>query len=189
MDEPLVKRVQGGDIEAFKQLIEKYKYKVFSLAFNIVKNHELTEELVQDVFLKVYQKIDTFRNDSKFSTWLFKIVVNHSLSSIRRKKFESVSIDEQIASIHIEEVNAYFFQVEEIERKAMIHNILSQMPAKESALLDLYYLQEFAVKDIQHITGLSMSDVKTSLHRARNRFASLTNLDKTCKEKPYVNQQ
>src|SRR5450631_902975 len=90
-----LKQIIKGETSHFSYFIEKYKHTAYSLAFRIINNQQDAEEAVQDSFLKASRSLHKFRNDAKFSTWFYKIVINTSLSKTRSKKFTENNIDVQ----------------------------------------------------------------------------------------------
>ena len=96
-DVALVERVRGGDVAAFDTLVRKYERQVFRIAQHITQNREDAEDVMQDAFLKAYEKLDQFQGNSKFYTWLVRIAVNESLMRLRRRRTgKMVSIDEDV---------------------------------------------------------------------------------------------
>ena len=96
-DVALVERVRGGDVSAFDELVRKYERQVFRIAQHITQNREDAEDVMQDAFLKAYEKLDQFQGNSKFYTWLVRIAVNESLMRLRRRRTgKMVSIDEDV---------------------------------------------------------------------------------------------
>jgi RNA polymerase sigma-70 factor (ECF subfamily) len=96
-DVALVDRVRGGDVEAYDTLVRKYERQIFRIAQHITQNREDAEDVMQDAFLKAYEKIDQFQGNSKFYTWLVRIAVNESLMRLRKRRTgKMVSIDEDI---------------------------------------------------------------------------------------------
>nr|NQU90044.1 sigma-70 family RNA polymerase sigma factor [Bacteroidota bacterium] len=93
MENSYLKKVIDGDTSKFSYFIENYKHMAFSIAFRVVNNREDAEEIVQDSFLKAFKSLKKFRQDSKFSTWFYKIVVNCSLSKIKKHKAGVCSIE------------------------------------------------------------------------------------------------
>ena len=170
MDSQLINKLREGDLSAFSQLVEKYKNFAYSTAVRIVKNKEEAEEVAQDAFIKVYQSIETFNEQSKFSTWLFRIVYNTAISRIRIKKLEYQSIEDNFESVDSVAVQSTIDNLELTEQRKIIDTVLEALPHEESTILTLYYLEEFAVKEISEMMGLSLSNVKVRLFRARKRF-------------------
>ncbi len=174
MDEQIIRQVLNGDIEQFRHLISRYKNRSFSLARSIAGSDLTAEEAVQDAFIKAFQNLHKFRGKAKFSTWLYRIVYNESLRKARDKHAlvtgfeEEIKVDQEpavepdaIASLHAE------------EQKEIINGILDSLRPAESLLLRLYYLEEKSIEEIEQITGLSHSNSKVLLHRARKHFAQV----------------
>lgn len=88
-----IEKVVGGDINAFGYLVEKHKRMSYTFALKLVKVPEDAEEIAHDAFVKAYQSLKDFRHESKFTTWLYKIIFNLSVSRLRKKKLEIMSID------------------------------------------------------------------------------------------------
>src|SRR5881394_1307726 len=96
-DVALVERAKQGDAEAFEQLVRQYERQIFRVAQHITQNREDAEDVMQDAFLKAYEKLDQFQGNSKFYTWLVRIAVNESLMRLRKRRTgKMVSIDEDI---------------------------------------------------------------------------------------------
>ena len=96
-DVALVERVSAGDISAYDELVRKYDRQIFRIAQHITQNREDAEDVMQDAFLKAYEKLDQFQGNSKFYTWLVRIAVNESLMRLRKRRTgKMVSIDEDI---------------------------------------------------------------------------------------------
>src|SRR5262250_1632327 len=93
----LVQAAKGGDVAAFEELVRRYDRNVFRIAQQITQNREDAEDVVQDAFLKSYENLDRFQENSKFYTWLVRIAVNESLMKLRRRRTDrTVSLDEDI---------------------------------------------------------------------------------------------
>src|ERR1700749_4328439 len=96
-DVALVARAKAGDTAAFEQLVTPYERQIFRTANHITQNREDAEDITQDVFFKAFQKLDQFKGDSKFSTWLVRIAVNESLMRLRKRKTsKTVSMDQAV---------------------------------------------------------------------------------------------
>ena len=156
MDEQYIRRVIEGDTNAFRFIISKYKDMSFSIAISIVKSDLTAEEAVQDAFVKAFQNLRKFKFKSKFSTWLYKIVVN-----------EAYDEGDSLKGLN------------EFEQREIINSTLKQMPSSESLVLRLFYLEEYSIAEVKEVTGLNNSNVKVILHRARKRFYSV--LEKSLK--------
>lgn len=172
MDDIHIKKVKNGDVEAFRYFIRQYQHMAFSVALSVVKDEFLAEEVVQESFINAFNKISSFKGQSKFSTWLYKIVINKSFRSIEKEKKWIYSEVEENTSVDYEDS---LDKLSTDERTFYINETLKQMPPKESLSLRLFYLKEMSMEEIQEVTGWSLSNVKVILHRARKRFQSEIN--------------
>jgi RNA polymerase sigma-70 factor, ECF subfamily len=166
-----IDKVKNGDREAFATLIEKHKSMVYTVAYRIVKNHEDAEELTQDAFLKVFQSIGQFEQRSKFSTWLYKIVYNAAISSIRKKRIESTLLEPMIIENYSEEeIFENLDQLDDHGQKALVDRLMKKLNPEEGALITLYYMEDCSTQEIAEIMGLTQSNVKVKLHRIRKQM-------------------
>ena len=166
-----IQNILDGDVVKFTWFVDKYKNMAFTIAFRITNNNEDAEEVVQDAFLKAYRSLHKFRQDAKFSTWLYKIVVNTSLSKIKNSKIftqQSELID--IEDIAIDNIEDAYQRLTHSEQKKIIHEALGTMNIEDRLLLTLYYLQEISIDEIEEITGIRKENIKMKLHRARKKM-------------------
>ncbi|QQS50124.1 MAG: sigma-70 family RNA polymerase sigma factor [Bacteroidota bacterium] len=183
MDIAYIKKVLEGDVDAFRYFVNKYQDMAYSLANSICKSEFLAEEATQEAFVKAFQNLDKFKQKSSFTTWFYKILVNESLRKIKRKRLEVLPNEDSLPEDINPEVKNSLDALHQMEQKEIIQNILQRMPESESLLLRLYYLSEKQVEEIREITGLSLSNIKVSLHRARKRFYFL--LERSYKNEMY----
>jgi len=170
-DNHYIDRVLSGDVAAYSLLVAKHKNLVFSIALKILNNREDAEEIAQDCFLKVFQALKTFERKSKFSTWLYRIVYNASISKTRKKKLELVPMDNYVIHNYSEdEVSAGIGEMDPEEQKVMVEKAMERLTDDENLLITLFYKGENSIEDISNITGLSMSNVKVRLHRIRKKL-------------------
>lgn len=172
-DEKIIKRVLNGDRNAYAILVDKYKDRVFSLVVGIVRNREMAEELSQDIFVKAYTSLKKFRKDSSFSTWIYRIAYNTSISETRKRKYKTRSFDDQLeraASLELDEDGS----AENLESKhALLTMALEKLHPEEKLILMLYYFEEKSVEEISQSSGLSQSNVKVKLFRMRAKLKDL----------------
>ena len=166
-----INKVLKGNLPSFAILVEKHKGLAYTLALRIAKNNEDAEEIAQDAFLKAYNSLGSFKQDSKFSTWLYKIVYNTAISRFRKKQIESYSMEESpIAdSIHEEEDDGLDI-LHHRERKKIISTAISRLKEEEGVTMTLFYLNENSIKEIEEITGFTNSNIKILLHRGRKKM-------------------
>lgn len=166
-----IEKVIGGDISAFSYLVEKHKRMSYTFALKLLKVPEDAEEVAHDGFVKAYQSLKDFRRESKFTTWLFKIIFNLAVSRLRKKKLEVTSIDDdKFNSYNVAESENLFNSLTSKEQNLLVREAVDRLPDDERAVITLFYLNECAVKEITEITGFSEANVKIKLFRARKRL-------------------
>ena len=172
MDDLYIKKVIDGDTEAFRYFVSQYKDMAFTLSMSVVKNEFLATDVVQESFMKAFQNLKKFKGNSKFSTWFYRIVVNESIKVIRKKGEQNIDLNNS-QSLHPLSETSVIDQLKEDEREFYINEILNRLPAAESLVLRLFYLNENNIAEICEITGWSESKVKVPLHRARKNMEKL----------------
>ncbi|TDQ79640.1 RNA polymerase sigma factor [Sphingobacterium yanglingense] len=168
MDQVYIDKVLAGDPYAFKYFLTTYKHMAYSVAHSIVKQEHLAEEVVQDAFMRCYQSLATFKKQSKFSTWFYRIVVNCAFSTARRLKPEPVEFSAEEHDVAWDE-NA-FDKLLKKEQEQLIQEALLMIPANEALALRLYYLEELSIQELCDITGWTDSNTKVILFRARKHL-------------------
>jgi RNA polymerase sigma factor (sigma-70 family) len=170
MENLYLQKVLEGDISEFSYFIEKYKDMAFSIAFRIIDNREDAEEIVQDSFLRAFKSLKKFRFDSKFSTWFYRIVVNNSLSKLKREKQDTCNIDiDKVSDSIIENVESVYKGLIHADQQKFINYALGELCIEDKLLLTLYYLNENSIEEISEITNISQQTLKMKIHRARKK--------------------
>lgn len=170
-DQIYIDKVLQGDTNAFAYLINKYKDMAYTIAIKIVKSHEDAEEVAQDSFLKAYEKLDSFKGNSKFSTWLYTIVYRNSITKIRKKKVATSDIDDYVMDNYSE--GSDFPQIEAIkngEQQKYVREAINRLPEKDAILITLFYMNESSIEEIEQITSLTQTNIKVKLFRARKKL-------------------
>ena len=163
-DAELVKQTLKGDNASFAQLMSLYKKRIFSLGMSFFKNSDDTEDVIQDVFLKAYTKLASFRKESLFSTWLTRIAYNQAINAVNRRK-EYVSIaDESI--IEYEGDTPEEVQIKKIT-KAAIRDAIKELPKNYTVCLDMYFFLDIPYNEISEITGFPINTIKSHIFRAK----------------------
>lgn len=174
----LIERLKSGDYEAFDTIFRRYVNKVYRQVFRLVGNDAETEEIVQEVFLTVYQKCQSFRGDSAFSTWLYSLATNACLTRLRRRRrSREISLDAFLPRYRTDghhQVRPVFNWADEVEcrlEKDELHELLqqaiNQLPPMEKAVIVLSDVEGVPDREIGETLGLSIPAVKARLHRAR----------------------
>jgi RNA polymerase sigma-70 factor (ECF subfamily) len=184
MDAHYINEVLKGNTNAFGYIIKTYQNKAFGVAISIVKREDDAKDVVQDSFITAYSSLTNFRNDAKFSTWFYRIVVNTSLQFIKREKRKdelageySITDDEKTA------FNNAIGQLQKQDLKKLIKRVFEKIPAKEALILQLYYIDDQSILEIEEITAFTNANVKVLLHRGRASFYKMLKDEKI--KKPY----
>lgn len=163
----LVQKCLCNDINAFNDLIERYKRPVFSLIYRMVQNPSDAEDLAQEVFIKVFRNLSSYDSQYAFHTWLFKITHNATIDFLRKNKPQLVSIDED--SIEIEDTKPSPEEHMEIALQSeFVEKAIATMPVPYREVLILHYQQEIPCAEIAVILGIPEGTVKVRLFRARD---------------------
>jgi len=166
-----INKVLNNDVNAYSSLVDKHKNMVFTIALKIVQNREDAEEIAQDVFIKAYQSLATFKKESKFSTWLYRIVYNAAISKTRKKNLETTNINYDIVESYSEDdINENLNRLDNNEQKTIINTVLKNLNEEDHLLVTLYYFEEKSVEEISEIANISQSNVKVKLFRTRKKL-------------------
>ena len=173
-DQHFINQVLSGNTNAFSVLVERYKDLVFTLALRMLKHREEAEEVSQDTFIKVFKKLSSFKGDSKFSTWIYKVTYYTCLDRLKtfKKEYAKVAIDE-FTEHYVKTLDNAFESLVEEEKKQKIKKCLKMLPAEDSALLTLFYYEEQSLEEIASILGITANNVKIKLFRSRKKLASI----------------
>ena len=172
-DNYYIEKVIAGQTNYFSYIVERYQDIVFSIALKVLKNREDAEEMAQESFIKAYKSLHTFQGKAKFSTWLYRITYNTCISETRKKKQYFTSTDEVQISDEAEEMNLDGIPAE--NREKYVKAALEKLPEDEYTLVVLYYFEDQSVDEISKVTGLSESNTKVKLHRARKKLYTILN--------------
>ncbi len=167
--------VLQGQQQAFATLVARYQGYVFTIVMRHVNNRELAEELAQDVFLKAYKALASFKGNSKFSTWLYTITHHTCLSHLRKKEDETVFPGDDKMQVWADgpwHTHAGTL-LEQKTQQQLLNEAVKQLPESDGELISLFYTAEQSVEEISTITGLTTSNVKVKLLRARQKLKDI----------------
>ncbi|MCF0056232.1 RNA polymerase sigma factor [Dyadobacter sp. CY356] len=167
-DQFYIEKIKKGDPASYAFLVNKYKDMAYTIALKVLRNAEDAEDSAQESFVKAYQQLHKFENKSKFSTWLYTIVYRTSITKLQKNKIPFFPIDEDISENY-----AYDFstsqtdEILETEQSTYIKSAIGKLPQMEGLLITLFYMNENSIREIEEITGLTESNIKVKLFRAR----------------------
>jgi RNA polymerase sigma-70 factor, ECF subfamily len=172
----LIKDILDGETQAFSVVVKSYQRQVHTLIRQIVWCREDAEELTQDVFIKAFTSLGSFRGNCSLSTWLHRIAYNTAISATRKKKLPYLEIDETaLGNIPDADVDEMLDRENDEKLMLQIENAMGMLDAGERALLSLYYTEEHPVSEVAAITGLTTDNVKIKLYRVRKKIVYLIN--------------
>ncbi len=159
-----IDRCRRGDISGLSELFETHREKVYRLSWRMLGSPQDAEDVLQEIYLKVYDRIKNYRGDSAFSTWLYRMTTNHCLDVLRRRKI--------IAFLGFENAP------EAVEKKdsakainlglsPVVEKALGKLPEKQKACLLLREMEELSYEEIAAALNLSLGSVKSNIHRAK----------------------
>ncbi|MBD0383904.1 RNA polymerase sigma factor SigW [Paenibacillus sedimenti] len=170
----LAKLARNGDRNAFAELVELYKDKIFHLAYRMLNNKQEAEDAVQETFLRVYTNLHRYDENQKFSTWIFRIGTNLCIDKLRRRK-NTYSLDAEMPD---GEGNDYYAmlpshedtpekQVIVSETQEQIREAIETLPEKYKSVVVLRYLHDMSLQEIGDVLQMPVTTVKTRVHRGR----------------------
>lgn len=170
-DYELVKQSVKGNQNAFAELLSRYKNLVYSVVLRMVNDSEEANDLAQEIFIKIYKNLDKYQPEYKFSTWIIRITTNHVIDFRRKKKQETVSIDDMVyePSDYITPESSYI----EKERNTSIFSALNSLPDMYKIPIVLYHQQGLSYQEIAQMIGEPLSKVKNRIFRGRKMLKEL----------------
>ena len=158
---------------AFEQMVDIYSEQLYWQIRRLVFVHEDADDILQNVFLKAWKNIDTFRNDSKLSTWLYRIALNESVDFIRKKKNET-SLPAVEESLSQKLMADEYFDGDEIQ--ATLQEAIASLPDKQRIVFTMKYFEEMKYSDMSNILGTTTGALKASYHIAVNKICEFFKL-------------
>ena len=178
MDERiLVERLKQGEEAAFKTIVDTWQDMVFNTALGIVQNAEDAEDISQEVFVQVYQSVSSFKGDSKFSTWLYRIAITKSLDHERRKKrkkrfafVKSLFGEESEVVIHPPDFHHPGVVMDKKENAAALFQAINKLPENQRIAFSLHKVEGLSYQEVSEVMSTTVSSVESLMHRAKNNL-------------------
>jgi len=173
-DDKLVAEALRGNEGSYKKLVDKYNRPIFFHIRKMIREQEMVEDLVQEVFIKAFKNLSSYSNEFAFSTWLYRIATNHTIDYLRKKKLHTFSISDPIKTRDGEmEVqlpdNSFATDAPIIksERKAIVQNAIINLPEKYRKVIQMRHMEELSYDEIAVELDLPLGTVKAHIFRAR----------------------
>lgn len=169
-DTELIQNVLNGNQRDFERLVEKYQSTVFRIAIGLLHNKEDAEEIVQDVFIKVYKSLSSFDAKAAFSTWLYRVTVNASLNVLRKKKRQKLWVElSDILQLRSKEKQADALLTEQSDN-TLIYQAMNELPALQRVAFVLSKYEELPQARVAEILHLSTGAVEQLIYRAKRNL-------------------
>ncbi len=164
-DIELINRSINGDQEAFSEMVSRYKRLIFKVIYNMINNEQEVNDIAQEVFLKIYKSLERYNPEYKFSTWAVKIATNYCLDMLRKKRIETLPIDEvEGVSGNIDTPETYYIDK---ERNQRIREAVSKLPEKYRLPIILFHQNGLSYEELVKVLNEPMTIIKNRLYRAR----------------------
>ena len=174
-DAQLVQRTLAGDQSAFSTLVRRYQKPVHALVWRKIGDFHIAEEITQDIFLRVYKKLQTLKNPNRFAGWLYVIAARRCFAWCKKKQIPMKSLD-AMSTEELEELAYVQYRAEQKDeevseqQREIVKRLLQKLPESERTVVTLHYLGDMTCEDISQFLGVSPNTVKSRLHRARKRL-------------------
>nr|WP_068889747.1 sigma-70 family RNA polymerase sigma factor [Pedobacter panaciterrae] len=171
-DQDLIAEVLMGNTSAYSELVKRHQRFVFTLAVRFAKNREDAEEIAQDCFVKAYKALGTFKQTSKFSTWLYTITYTTAMSFLRKKRIDTQSINGNENELELEGHKSDLSDnlVEKKSRNHYLNEAIASLSPDDIAIVTLFYKGEQSLEEIALALNMPANTVKIRLHRARAKL-------------------
>lgn len=167
-DVEIIESVKKGNQADYAVLIDRYKNKAFTMLKRMLKNEFDAEEVLMDCFLKAYNNLNTFKFESKFSTWFYRIVYNTALTKISSAKRKIENEMSSIDDLHYLESNYNADDLVKEDLTILVKKIVNELPPQNAAVITMFYLEEMNTEEISEALKISVANVKVILYRSRN---------------------
>ncbi|MDR3061402.1 MAG: sigma-70 family RNA polymerase sigma factor [Dysgonamonadaceae bacterium] len=168
-----IQRAKAGDISAFSHVVSIYQGMVYNVILRLVNNKEDAEDIMQEVFVKVFKSLSGFKEESEFSTWLYRIAYNTTLSELRKKKMVLYSFENNFSNPENEDIDIHddIDDVSTEEQIQYLEQAIKMLNSDEALIITLFYLDDQSIEQISKVTNLTIANVKVKLHRIRKKLA------------------
>jgi RNA polymerase sigma-70 factor (ECF subfamily) len=170
-----VTQAQNGSDEAFSQLVETYQTPVYNLCYRMLGEEELAEDAAQETFFKAYRNLGRYDRTRSFATWLLSIAAHHCIDMLRRRRYISISIDDEESHAELPDIHAPDPEFETVrhEEQDRVQTMLKSLDAVDRAAVVMRYWNDCSEVEIAQSLSLTVPAVKSRLHRARKALAKI----------------
>ncbi len=171
IDTQTLTKAKSGDAQAFSDLVEVYQTPVYNLCYRMLGDHYEAEDAAQEVFLRAYKSINRYDINRSFSTWILSIAAHYCIDQIRKRRMKIISLDELPYQQISDPSPGPEVSLSDGERQELVRELLGTLSAEDRAAVIMLYWYDFSYEEIGESLGLTISAVKSRLHRARRALA------------------
>ena len=168
-DISLVERYVGGDMTAFDELMIRYERQIYRLCYRFTSNADDARDLAQEVFIKAFEHLGSFRRESSLKTWLYRIATNHCINHVKSNSQQFVEVNETVRRTNATAHGA----LEEKERREQFLLLVKKLPPKQRAILELRIHEQLTYEEIAKLSNRSVSTIKASVFFALEKLRKL----------------
>lgn len=162
-----IQKILAGDKQAYSQIINKYKNPLFATILRMTKNPHDAQDLVQEAFIKVYNQLDKYNDQGSFSSWFYRVAINHCMDEFRKKRYQQVELNESSIGNTPNYPEVTFLKKEE---NRQVELLLATLPEDERIIILLRYVNELSYEEISELAEVPISTVRNKLHRAKKKL-------------------
>src|SRR5436190_23760232 len=168
-DASLVERYLAGDVSAFDEIMIRYERQIYRVCYRFVENRDDAKDLAQDVFIKAFEHLSSFRRESSLKTWLYRIAINHCINHVKKHSQEFVAVSEYTGKIQA----STQVQLEDREQREHFRRMVKRLPPKQKAILELRINERLSYEESGKMSGRSVSTIKASVFVALEKLRTL----------------
>lgn len=163
-----IQQVLAGDKQAYAHIIDNYKNQLYATILRMTKNPQDAQDLVQDAFIKVYRNLEKYDASGSFSSWLYRVAINHCMDEFRKKRYSmtQIEIDEE----RVVEPNHPELVFLKKEKSRQLERLIGTLPEDERLIILLRYVNEISYEEIGEVMDMPLSTVRNKLHRAKKKM-------------------
>jgi RNA polymerase sigma factor (sigma-70 family) len=169
-----IEDVLAGNKQAFSHIINKYKNQLYATILRLTKNPHDAQDLVQEAFVKVYYQLDKYDKKGPFSSWFYRVAINHCMDEFRKKRYKQVEMTEDVMEKNPNHPELVFLKREESRQ---LEALLVTLPEDERMIILLRYVNELSYEEISELAGVPVSTVRNKLHRAKKKLRKTVNCE------------
>ncbi|PWA11939.1 RNA polymerase subunit sigma-70 [Pueribacillus theae] len=168
-----IQEVLAGNKQAYAHIINKYKNQLYATILRMTKHPQDAQDLVQEAFIKVYQQLGKYDETGKFSSWIYRVAINHCMDEFRKKRYKVKQVEINEGHIlHSNHPEVIFLKK---EKSRQLERLLSSLPQEERMIILLRYVNELSYSDISELIDVPLSTVRNKLHRAKKKMRDAIN--------------